>query len=344
MTTAARDVTDSLRTPFESRSVRIGTVVLGLIVLPFAMPFVELGTEIVIFAIALVGLDLLVGYTGLVSFGHAAYFGAGAYGAALITGHVVQSGSILLTLGAVVVVVTVLSVVFGYISLQRGGVYFAMLTLALAELLYFVSLQFDSLTGGTDGLVGYPNPSLALLEPVAGVAIPLSGLSFYALAAAVFLVAFLVARRLAQSPFGLVLLTIRENEERARFLGYNTERYKLAVFVVSGVYAGVAGALLALENGAVSLSMLHWSLSGEFLIMLILGGMGTVFGAVLGAFVVILLQELLSAEFILTYQFFTGMVFILFVLFLPKGMWNLDSEQVSLARQRVASFVERVRN
>jgi branched-chain amino acid transport system permease protein len=343
MTTRETSFVPDLLTGEGSRTARIGLLVALLVVLPFALPFVELGTEIAIFAIALVGLDLLVGYTGLVSFGHAAYFGAGAYSVALLTSNLIASGSVILTLGAVIVVVAVVSVIFGYISLKRTGVYFAMLTLALAELLYFISLQFDDLTGGTDGLVSFPSPTLAILEPIVGAPVELSGLAFYGLAAVVFLLAFLVARRLASSPFGLILLTIRENEERARFLGYNTGRYKLAVFTISGIYAGIAGALLALENGSVSLSMLHWSLSGDMLIMLILGGMGTIFGAGLGALVVILLQELLSAEFVQTYQFFTGMIFILFVLFLPKGIWNIDRETLALGRQRAASIVEQLR-
>lgn len=343
MTTTETGALGSVHSLFDSRLARLAALVAALVALPFVVPFLELGTEIVIFATVLVGLDLLVGYTGLVSFGHAAYFGAGAYTAALVTANVVQSGSIVLTLLSVIVVVAVLSVIFGYISLQRTGVYFAMLTLALGELLYFVTQQFDSITGGTNGLVNFPSPTLSLLEPVLGFSIHLSGLSLYAVSAVVFLVGYLIARRIARSPFGLVLLTIRENEERARFLGYNTGRYKLAIFTISGIYAGVAGAILGLETGAVSLSMLHWAQSGDFLIMLILGGMGTVSGAAFGAFVVILLQELLAAEFVQTYQFFTGLIFIFFVLFLPEGIWNLDRETLALGKQRLSNAIEGVR-
>lgn len=326
-----------------SHVARIAALVVALIALPFVVPYVELGTEIVIYAMVLVGLDLVVGYTGLVSFGHAAYFGGGAYAAAIFTTDVLGTGALLPTLAVAIVVVAILGIVFGYLSLRRTGVYFAMLTLATAELLYFIVKQLKTITGGTDGLTGVPTPELAVLRPIFGDAVLLEGLRLYAVVASLLFVGILVARRIAASPFGLTLMTIRENEERAKFLGYNTERYKLFTFVLSSMYAGVAGACLALMNGAVSLSLLNWTLSGDLLIMLILGGLGTVFGPAAGAFVVLLMQEALSAQYAQTYQLYTGLVFIFFVLFLPKGLWNLNRKTLTLGRKRLERLIQRVR-
>jgi len=237
------------------------------------------------YAIFACAFNLLLGYTGLLSFGHAAYLGAAAY----FTGWLAKSAGLSPelavlagTLGA-----GLIGLVVGLIAIRRQGIYFAMITLAMAQMVYFVWLQAP-FTGGEDGLQGVPRGKLFGLIPLA------SDVAMYFVVLAVFVAVFLAVMRIVHSPYGQVLKAIRENEPRAVSLGYDVDKYKLLAFVLSTALAGLAGSLKTLVLGFATLSDAHWSLSGEVVLMTLLGGMGTFAGPVLGAFTIIGLQNYLA--------------------------------------------------
>ena len=236
----------------------------------------------VIFACA---FNLLLGFTGLLSFGHAAYLGSAAY----VTGWLVRSAGWSPEAGVLagVVIGAALGVVVGLIGIRRQGIYFAMITLAMAQMIYFVCLQVP-FTGGEDGLQGVPRGKLLGLIDLS------SDLAMYFVVLAVFAAVFLFIIRIVHSPYGQVLKAIRENEPRAVSLGYDVNRYKLLAYVLSTALAGLAGSLKTLVLGFATLSDAHWSLSGEVVLMTLLGGMGTFAGPVLGAFTIIGLQDYLA--------------------------------------------------
>ena len=237
------------------------------------------------FAIFACAFNLLLGYTGLLSFGHAAYLGAAAY----FTGWLVKQagwspelGVLAGTLGA-----GAIGAIVGLIAIRRQGIYFAMITLALAQMVYFVWLQAP-FTGGEDGLQGVPRGQLFGFIPLA------SDITMYYVVLAIFVAVFLAIIRIVHSPFGQVLKAIRENEPRAVSLGYDVDRFKLLAFVLSTALAGLAGSLKTIVLGFATLSDAHWSLSGEVVLMTLLGGMGTFAGPVIGAFTIIGLQNFLA--------------------------------------------------
>jgi len=236
----------------------------------------------VIFACA---FNLLLGFTGLLSFGHAAYLGSAAY----VTGWLVRSAGWSPEAGVLagVVVGAALGLVVGMIGIRRQGIYFAMITLAMAQMIYFVCLQVP-FTGGEDGLQGVPRGKLFGMIDLSG------DLAMYFVVLAVFAAVFLFIIRIVHSPYGQVLKAIRENEARAVSLGYDVNRYKLLAYVLSTALAGLAGSLKTLVLGFATLSDAHWSLSGEVVLMTLLGGMGTFAGPVLGAFTIIGLQDYLA--------------------------------------------------
>lgn len=237
------------------------------------------------FAIFACAFNLLLGYTGLLSFGHAAYFAAAAYS----TGWLVRSAGWSPEMGIVAgtLIAAAVGLVVGLIAIRRQGIYFAMVTLALAQMVYFVFLQAP-FTGGEDGLQGVPRGTLFGVLPLADDRV------MYYVVLAVFVAVFLAIIRIVHSPFGQVLKAIRENEPRAVSLGYAVDRYKLLAFVLSTAIAGLAGALKTLVLGFATLSDAHWSLSGEVVLMTLLGGMGTFAGPVIGAFTIIGLQNFLA--------------------------------------------------
>jgi branched-chain amino acid transport system permease protein len=270
-----------------SRSARLAWGV-GLAIL-VAAPFVGLYPVFMMtalcFAIFACAFNLLLGFTGLLSFGHAAYFSAAAYA----TGWLVRSAKLSPELGllAGVAVAALLGLVVGLIAIRRQGIYFAMITLALAQMVYFVWLQAP-FTGGEDGLQGVPRGRLFGLLDLGDDRV------MYFVVLAVFVAVFLFILRIVHSPYGQVLKAIRENEPRAVSLGYDVDRYKLLAFVLSTALAGLAGSLKALALGFATLSDAHWSLSGEVVLMTLLGGMGTFAGPVIGAFTIIGLQNFLA--------------------------------------------------
>src|SRR5450756_2086795 len=263
---------------------------ISLVALPFVMHVLGLSvntaTMVVILAVATMGLNMCVGYTGLVSFGHSTWFGIGAYATGLIQLHWF-SGEIWLPLLLSTAVVAVASAVIGVVMLRRRGVYFSLLTLALAALTYTTAFRWSSLTGGEDGLGGLKRGSIG----------PISldnALAYYIVVALLGLAVLYLLLRLVRSPFGHVLMAIRENQLRATFQGYPVERYKLGVFVISAVVTGFAGALVAFQTYLVSAEAVSVPFSGEILAMVVISGMRSTLGPVLGALFFILFRDLFS--------------------------------------------------
>ena len=263
-----------------------------LAVLPFLFealgePFlVVLATRVLIFAIAALSLDLILGYGALVSFGHAAFVGIGAYSVAILSSHGVDE--ILLHFAAALGVAGLFALVTGAISLRTRGVYFIMITLAFAQMLYFLFLSLPTYNG-QDGIALW-NRSHA-----AGLVDPEGHRTFYALCLGLLLLYLALAARLLRSPFGRVLRGAKDNERRMEALGFDTFRYRLLAYILSGAVTGAAGALLANVGYFVGPSFLSWQHSGDLIVMVVLGGMGTVIGPVLGAAALVLLEELLPA-------------------------------------------------
>ena len=237
------------------------------------------------FAIFAMSLNLLLGYTGLLSFGHAAFFGSAAY----VTSHVVKEWGLTPELGLLVGVAVSagLGYVFGSLAIRRQGIYFAMITLALAQVIYFLATQLP-FTNGEDGIQGVPRGALFGLIDLS------DSTPMYYFSLAVFALAFLLIRRIVNSPFGQVLKSIRENEPRAISLGFDVDRYKLVAFVLSAGFAGLAGGLKCYVLQLASLSDVHWHTSGEVVLMTILGGIGTLWGPVAGAAIVVNLNNYLA--------------------------------------------------
>jgi branched-chain amino acid transport system permease protein len=296
-----------------SKSVRI--TYLALLALALLAPVLGLYPVFVMkllcFALFACAFNLLLGFTGLLSFGHAAFFGFSAY----ITGHVIKVMGYTPEVGMIAgtVVAGLLGLVFGLVAIRRQGIYFAMITLALAQMVFFLCLQAP-FTGGEDGLQGVPRGSLFGVLPLA------SDTTMYYVVVVIFVACFLGISRVVTSPFGQVLKMIRENEPRAVSLGYEVDKYKLVAFVLSASLAGLAGALKTLVMGFATLSDVHWSMSGEVILMSLLGGVGTFFGPVLGAGIVISLQNLLADKVGAWVTVIIGAIFVVCVLAFRKGI------------------------
>jgi branched-chain amino acid transport system permease protein len=286
-------------------------------VFPFLVPHTSLATQVLTYGLFALGFNLLYGYTGLLSFGHAAYYGLGAYGTGIALAKL-KFSSLWLALGAGLGAAALGGLVAGFFCLRRRGIYFAMLTLAFAQLLYFIAFHLADWTGGDDGLRGIPLHPLAL--PWGSVSLR-SPLAFYYFTFALVTLAIAALQRILVSPFGTVLQAIRENSDRATACGYDINRIKLLSFVFSAVFAGLAGALEALRLTVVPVESLYWAFSGQAVIMTLLGGAGTFFGPFVGALTYLVLEERLS-RFIEWWPIVVGAVFMAFVLFLPKGIWG----------------------
>ncbi|SHG65466.1 branched-chain amino acid ABC transporter ATP-binding protein/permease [Bradyrhizobium erythrophlei] len=288
---------------------------LALVALPFALRLLGLslntGTVVVTLAIATMGLNLCVGTTGLVSFGHGAWFGIGAYAAGLIQLHWF-GGEIWLPLLLSMVLVAVLSAAAGVVILRRRGVYFSLLTLALAALTYTIAFRWSEVTGGEDGLGGLKRGSIGSFSLD-------DALTYYIVVALIGLCVLYALLRLVRSPFGHVLVAIRENQLRATFQGYPVERYKLGVFVISAVVTGLAGALLAFQTYLVSAEAVSVPFSGEMLAMVVIGGMRNILGPALGALFFILFRELFSI-WTPNWLLWFGLIFVAFVMYSPNGL------------------------
>ena len=293
----------------------------ALIALPFAMRLLGLtvntASVIVILAIAATGLNLLVGYTGLTSFGHSAWFGIGAYAAALIQKHWLHE-QIVIPILLSMVFIAVVSAAIGALILRRRGVYFSLLTLALSALTYSVAFRWTAVTGGEDGLGGLARGRIGPIDLD-------DALAYYTLVAAVALGVLYAMLRVTRSPFGHVLVAIRENALRATFQGFPIERYKLVAFIVSAVVSGLAGTLLGFQTYLVSAEAVSVPFSGELLAMVVIGGMHHVLGPALGALFFVLFRELFSI-WTPNWLLWFGLVFVAFVLYSPGGLIGIWAE------------------
>jgi branched-chain amino acid transport system permease protein len=279
-----------------------------------AEPFyVGLFSRIMIFALAVLSLDLILGYGGMVSFGHAAFLGVGAYVVGILAFHGMQSGWLQWPLA--ILTAAGVALVVGAISLATSGVYFIMITLAFSQMLYFATQSLEKY-GGDDGLTLWSRSEFS------GLLVLSNAYVFYYVVFGVLLGCLYLSWRLVHSRFGMVLQGIRENERRMLALGFPTYRYKLTGFVIAGGIAGLAGALLANQTEFVSPSFLHWSRSGEMLFMVTLGGMGTLFGPLLGAAAFLLLEECISS-YTAHWKIFFGPLLVLFVLFVRRGLYGM---------------------
>jgi len=262
------------------------------------------------FSLFACAFNLLIGYVGLISFGHAMFFGWASY----VTAYAAKSWGWPPELAIIggTAAAAVLGIVAGSLAIRRQGIYFAMITLALAQMLYFFALQ-AKFTGGEDGIQGVPRGHLFRIFDLS------NEMTMYFFILVVFLAGFLLIYRIINSPFGEVLKAIRENEQRAISLGYKTERYKLVAFVLSATLAGLAGSLNSLVFQLASLTDVHWSMSGDVVLMTLLGGLGTVFGPVAGAFLVIAMQNYLApfGQWVLVIQ---GVIFVVCVLLFRRGI------------------------
>ena len=281
-----------------------------LLVAPFIGLYPVFMMKALCYAIFACAFNLLLGYTGLLSFGHAAYLGAAAYA----TGWLVRSGGLTPELGVLAGtgIAALCGLAVGLIAIRRQGIYFAMVTLAMAQMIYFVFLQAP-FTGGEDGLQGVPRGKLFGLIPLADDRV------LYYVVLAVFVAVFLAIIRIVHSPYGQVLKAIRENEPRAVSLGYDVDRYKLLAFVLSTALAGLAGSMKTLVLGFATLSDAHWSLSGEVVLMTLLGGMGTFAGPVIGAFTIIGLQNFLADQVGAWINVIIGAIFVVCVVAFRRG-------------------------
>jgi ABC-type branched-subunit amino acid transport system ATPase component/ABC-type branched-subunit amino acid transport system permease subunit len=288
---------------------------IALVALPFVMPVVGLtvntASVVVILAIAATGLNLLAGYTGLTSFGHSTWFGIGAYAAALAQKNWFGN-QIAIPILLSMVIVAALSVLAGILILRRRGVYFSLLTLALAALTYTAAFRWSAVTGGEDGLGGLSRGGFGPIDLD-------DARAYYVVVALIGLGVLYLFTRVIRSPFGHVLLAIRENQLRATFQGYPVERYKLAAFVISAVMTGLAGALLGFQNYLVSADATAVTFSGELLAMVVIGGMHQVLGPALGALFFILFRELVSI-WTPNWLLWFGLAFVVFVIYSPSGL------------------------
>src|SRR5712692_2761500 len=287
--------------------------ILLLIAAIFLLPLIvrhAIASEIWIFAIFGLGLNLLLGYTGLLSFGQSTFFGSAAYVAGWLLKH--YGIDVFLALGTGVAVGALSALLVGYLCVQRSGLYFIMLTFALNQLFYFVAYQWTSVTGGEDGMPGVPRPVFWGLDFA-------NPLMYYVFVSVIFLVSLRLMKRIVESPLGRILQAIRENEVRAAAVGYNVPRFKLLAFVIGGAFSGLAGVLYAMLYGIVPLEAIGFVASGNVVFATLIGGSGSLYGPIIGAFVFIWLSESVSVLWA-RWPLLLGLAFVIVVLFLRGGV------------------------
>jgi len=293
------------------RGTVLNLVLLALAILAPAVGYPVFLMKVLCFALFACAFNLLIGYTGLLSFGHAAFLGSAGYAA----GHAMKVWGFTPELGLVfgAVVAGLLGFVIGGLAIRRSGIYFSMVTLALSQMVYFFCLQAP-FTGGEDGLQGVPRGKLFGVLPLD------NDLTLYYVVLAIFILGFWLIHRTIHSPFGQVLKAIRENEARALSLGYDVDRYKLVAFVISAALSGLAGATKTLVLGFETLTDVHWHMSGEVVLMTLVGGLGTVWGPVVGAAVIVTLQNELADKVGAWVTVITGAIFVVCVLAFRRGI------------------------
>jgi ABC-type branched-subunit amino acid transport system ATPase component/ABC-type branched-subunit amino acid transport system permease subunit len=313
------------RVPIPLLLAALGLLVLPPILLALGLTMTS-ATEVVVYALACMALNILVGHTGLVSFGHGAWFGLAAYAAALLQRNLMHDsffGPAILG----VAIVAIVAAAFGFLILRRRGVYFSLLTLALAAMLYSVSFRWTEVTGGENGLGGITRPTLFGFDLE-------SATVYYWFVAAISFAVLALLWKFHRSPIGHVLVAIRENEQRARFLGYPTNRYKLVAFVLSAAIAGLAGILLLYKNRMTSADPISVAFSGDLLAMVVIGGMRSFLGPALGALFFILFREFLGI-YTENWLFWFGLVFVGFIIFSPTGLIGIGERLLAPFRPKV---------
>ncbi len=295
---------------------RVAAVIAFLVVLPWLTPSHALAANILIFGLYAVGFNLLFGYTGLLSFGHAAFLGSGSYATGVVMVH--YGWPWWLAIPAGITLAALIGLCMGYLVIRSRGIYFAMVTLALGQCVYFAFYKAEAITGGENGLRGVNVETIDLLGWKLDFQDPIT--KYFVMLVFVAAALWFVSRLLA-SPFGAVLESVRENEKRAAACGYDVARTKLLAFVISAAICGLAGALRALHLSIVPIDSLHYLTSGQVVMMSLLGGMGTFFGPFVGAATILWVEDVAT---ILTksWQLVVGVIFIIFVLFFPRGIWG----------------------
>jgi branched-chain amino acid transport system permease protein len=299
--------------------VAIWTVLIAVpLWLPLLGGYTALAGRVLVFGLAAMGLNLLLGFTGVLSFGHAAYFGLGAYGAGLTLKYLVHSTPLAMLAGTLLGGLA--GTLFGLLIVRRRGVYFAMCTIAFGQLWYYLAYSWNGFTGGFDGLRDFHREAIGV-GPLT-LDIRSGGTQFYFFLLGIFAIAVALMALIVRSPFGHTLRAIRENERRARFLGIPVERQIWLSFSISCFFTALAGTLYALLNNFADPLALHYSLSGYFVVMTVMGGMRTFWGPLVGAAVFVVLQDYISSMTV-NWMSFIGMLFILVVLFFPRGLLGM---------------------
>jgi len=311
-----------------TRVFAIGAMWLALVGLPWWLPLIggytALGSKVLIYAIATMGLNIVLGFTGGLSFGQAAYFGLGAYGAGMTLKYLAASTPLAILIGTLAGGIA--ATLLGPLVMRRRGIYFAMITIAIGQLFYFVMVRWNEVTGGEDGLAGFSRQDIHL----GSLTVPLTATNFYYLVLLCFTAAVAVMWALLQSPLGHTWVAIRENRRRMEFLGIRVERYVWAAFAIAGFITALAGSLNALLFNFASPQDLHWILSGNFVIMIVLGGMRSFFGPLLGVIIFVVAQDYLSSV-TGNWMTFIGLIFVLIVLLCPKGVLGIFSRRTEAA-------------
>jgi branched-chain amino acid transport system permease protein len=301
------------------RHLKLAAIWVVLLTAPFWLGllggYTALASHVLVFGLAAMALNLLLGFTGVLSFGHAAYFGLGAYGAGLTLRYLAHSTPLAMLLGTLLGGVA--GTLFGLLIVRRRGVYFAMCTIAFGQLWYYLAYSWNDFTGGFDGLRDFHREPIGMgpltLDISAGET------RFYYFLLAVFAVAVALMGLMLRSPFGRTLLAIRENERRARFLGIPVERHIWMSFSISCFFTALAGTLYALLNNFADPQSLHYSYSGYFVVMTVIGGMRAFWGPLIGAAVFVFLQDYISSMTV-NWMSFIGLIFMMVVLFFPRGL------------------------
>jgi branched-chain amino acid transport system permease protein len=275
-----------------------------------------LGSKILIYGLATMGLNILFGFTGGLSFGQAAYFGLGAYGAGLTLKFIAPSTPLAILVGTLAGGLA--AAILGPLVMRRRGIYFAMITIAIGQLFYFVAVRWNSVTGGEDGLAGFERQPLHF----GSYLVALNSKNFYYLVLVCFTIGVVVMWALLRSPLGHTWVAIRENRRRMQFLGVRTDLYVWASFAIAGLITGLAGTLNALLFNFTSPQDLHWILSGDFVMMIVLGGMRNFWGPLVGTAIFVVAQDYLSSV-TNNWMTFIGLIFVVIVLLFPKGLLGM---------------------
>ena len=302
--------------------MRLAIIWAVLLTVPLWLPllggYTAIAARVIIFALAAMSLNMLLGFTGVLSFGHAAYFGLGAYGAGLFLRYVAPSTPLAILAG--VLLAGISGTLFGRLLVRRRGVYFAMVTIAFGQVCYYIAYKWDNFTGGYDGLRGFSRAPLDF--GLFKIDIVNNGTLFYFFVLFVFALAVGLQALVLRSPFGRTMLAIRENERRARFLGLPVERHIWLAFSISCFFTGLAGSLYALLNNFADPSALNYIMSGNIIMITVMGGMRAFWGPLLGAVLFVMLQDYVSSM-TTNWMFFVGTTFVLVVLILPRGLIGL---------------------